>query len=162
MRTVLALAFSAIMLGAYCGAKAEPSFTGCYAEASAVGNFLSHDRSAAGGAGVGCDIAMRGIVIGASLKADAGTVDGLGAQARAGFLFNPSVLVYGLAELRSQDLKTFDTGQLRLGAGLELYSPIENMALFGELSHAAVGLATASRDDVAVRLGIRYRISLFK
>lgn len=133
-------------------------FTGCFVEASALGDFArSGDRQVTGGVGAGCDYALRGFVIGALGRFDFGSDTAAEIAGRAGLMLNPSVLAYGLAAWRFSDVAKYQDGQLLLGAGLETYIPIDRATLFVEGTTSAAKAGTATTEDITVRGGVRYR-----
>ena len=133
-------------------------FTGCFVEASGVGDFArSGDRQVTGGAGAGCDYALRGFVIGAIGRFDFGSDTAAEIAARAGIQLNPSVLAYGLAAWRFGDVTRYQDGQLLLGAGIETYIPVDRATIFVEGTTSAAKAGAASTDDITVRGGVRYR-----
>lgn len=133
-------------------------FTGCFVEASGSGNFAkAGDRQAVGGVGAGCDYALRGFVVGALARFDFNADTAAEIAGRAGLMLNPSVLAYGLAAWRFNDVAKYQDGQLLLGAGLETYIPIDRATLFVEGTTSAAKAGAASTEDITVRGGLRYR-----
>lgn len=140
-----------------------PSLARCYAETSVTGTFLRTDRVASYGIGGGCDATLANLVIGGGLRGD--WTDGAGIAvgsvfAKLGIAINNGATLYGLAEWKVPDWKIKDAGQLALGAGGELSLSIinPNLSLFAEGTVGAAKFgATATKDDVNTRLGLRYR-----
>lgn len=137
------------------------TLTRCFVEGAAVGTFLvAGDRQAHGSIGVGCDMAVSAVSIGASIRADLGDSRHLGLAARLGYAINPHVTAYGLAEWRIPDFEIANAGSLHLGAGLEsaVSNLVRGLSVFGEASVAAAKFGSAAtRDDVSTRAGLRYR-----
>jgi len=140
---------------------ANPNSTACYVETSVTGVFLRSDRQAQGGAGLGCDAKLYNMLIGGGLRADFADWRNTGSVfAKVGFYLNSATALYGLAEWKVPEWKVRDAGQLALGAGAELKLEIVNPQLWLFLEGTADATkfgATATKDDVTARTGIRFK-----
>lgn len=138
-----------------------PSRATCFVETSAAGVFLRDDRQAQGGAGVGCDAKLYQLLVGGGVRADFSGWRNTGSVfARVGVFINNGAVVYGLAEWKVPEWKVRDAGQLALGAGAELKLDIVHPGLwaFAEGTADATKFgATATKDDVTTRLGLRLK-----
>lgn len=134
---------------------------GCYAETSVAGTFLaSGPREATGGIGGGCDVALGKATLGAGIRADWLDLTSGSLFGKLGIAINPHASVYALAVWSVPDWKLTKAGQLQLGAGAELSlaSLVPNTSAFVEATSAVSKFGPlATRDDVIVRLGLRYR-----
>ena len=134
---------------------------GCYGEAAAAGQFLkAGDRQSAGVVGLGCDVSLDRIIVGGGLRARFGDADAGSLYARLGLAVNANLTVYGITELKSIDWKFKDTRQLQLGLGAETTAFSDQISVFveGTTSVAKFG-PLASRDDVEMMIGLRWRPS---
>lgn len=134
----------------------------CNVELSAAGTFLkAGPREASGGFGGGCDVIAANLLIGAGLRADFADWRNSGSLfAKIGLVLNSGAHLYGLAEWKVPEWKVKDAGQLHLGAGgelkLEIVNP--NLWIFTEGTIAATKFGPlATKDDIVVRTGARYR-----
>ena len=136
-----------------------PSLGGCYVETSAAGTFLAAgNRMAAGGIGFGCDTRLGLAVVGGGLRgdfADAGTAGTI--YGKLGLALNPHFHAYGLLAWTAPDWKVRNVGQLHLGAGVETSVLFNGLSGFIEGTTAVSKAGTSDRNDVVIRLGLRYR-----
>lgn len=135
--------------------------SGCFVETSVAGTFLREgSRDAQAGIGGGCDTKLGNAIVGAGIRADFMDLKSGSLFGKLGFLVNPSTSIYALASWSVPDWEIKNAGQLNLGAGSEMSiaNLVPNTSLFveGTTSVSKFGPA-ASRDDVSVRLGARYR-----
>lgn len=139
----------------------QSPLSGCYAETSVAGLFLAQgDRKAAGSIGLGCDARLDRVVIGGGFRADMGdsTATAGSAYLKLGLALNPHLHLYGLGAWVVPDWKIRDVGQLHLGAGVETSVLWNGVSAFVEGTTAVSKFgAAASRDDIVMRLGARYR-----
>lgn len=129
------------------------------------------------GFGGGCDLRYRRGVVGLLGRYEFSDVSaqvwdgklGLGNSwllgARAGFLVNPHVLVYGLAGVTGTELKldatNIDKRGLTLGAGIEI-DLTHHLSLTAEYNHTGLGKlqtdgAQIDADAHSIRLGLMWR-----
>ena len=147
------------------GAQAAHPLAGCYGEISASGQFLTPDRVATGAVGFGCDIVKLGLLqYGLAARydiAEDSTINAGSIIARAGFLLNPHVSLYPLIEWRVRDFKFASNGSAYLGVGLETTVVTDSLSAFVEGSTAVskFGAEAFSRDDIQVRVGLRWRLN---
>lgn len=189
MRRILAplLTASAIALLGVSPAAAGPS---CYVELGAGGALSSQRLDQAGASvtiagdgytgtiGLGCDYKLEQIVAGirgryevskisGNLMGDAWKAnDAWEVALRAGYLIQPSILLYGVAGLKGTEIDyagalNLDTKGLMFGGGLELEIS-KHLALYAEYNHVQYGGwhdagATLKPSTDAVMLGIRLR-----
>lgn len=174
MRKVAAIAAAALALAlpAQAADKGKPAtleqlisapgnpLAGCYVETSIAGTFLRSDREAQAGIGGGCDAILANLVIGGGIRADMADWRNTGSIfAKLGIKINNGATIYGLAEWKVPEWKVKDAGQLALGAGSELQLQLinPNLSIYAEGTFAATKFGTATKDDIATRLGLRYR-----
>lgn len=154
----LALAFTA------CNSKAQQAhpFAGCYGETSVAGTFLAQgSRDAQAGIGGGCDTKLGKALVGGGIRADFMDFKSGSLFAKLGLEINPHTSIYALGVYGIPDWKVKSSGQFSLGAGSELSitSLVPNTSLFVEGTTAISKFGPlATKDDVAVRLGARYRL----
>lgn len=147
------------------GPKAAHPLAGCYGEISASGQFLTPDRVATGAVGFGCDVVKLGLLqygVGARYDiAEDSAVNAGSIVFKAGFLLNPHVSIYPLIEWRVKDFKFASNGSAYLGAGVETTVVTDQLSAFAEASTAVskFGAEAYSRDDIQVRVGVRYRFN---
>jgi hypothetical protein len=137
----------------------QPALSGCFVETSATGTFLAAgNRTAAGGLGFGCDARLGLAVIGGGFRGDfaEAATSGTG-YAKLGLAINPHLHAYGLLAWVAPDWKLKNVGQLHLGAGLETSVLFNGLSGFAEGSTAVSKVGTSDRNDVLIRLGLRYR-----
>ena len=168
----------------------------CYGEVSAgktvtgsrlddpAGTVTIQADGLSGGIGMGCDLVLDRVVIGALARYDlqdvstafaASRIDAdamWSAAARAGVLINPGTLVYGLAgiagtEISYAGLLNVETRGLLYGAGLEIDLGVQNLALFAEWNHIAFGkqtdgASTLRPDSDVFRVGIKVKLQVLK
>lgn len=139
--------------------RAQPALRGCYVESGIAGTFLkAGPRQAQGSIGGGCDITAGLLTVGAGIRADWGDWTAGSLFAKAGLFVNPNMALYGLGEWRVRDWKVKDAGQLQLGAGVETTVFFSGLSAYAETTASVAKFGpAASRDDVLVRLGARYR-----
>lgn len=139
----------------------DPSKATCYVETSVAGTFLRDTREAQAGVGGGCDARLYNLIIGGGLRADlADWQNTASIFAKLGMVLNAGVHLYGTAEWKVPEFKLDKAGQLMLGAGTEVKLEIINpgLWLFTEAAVTAAKFGSAaSKDDVAVRSGLRLR-----
>lgn len=139
----------------------QPQSTTCYVETSVAGTFLRDTREAQAGVGGGCDARLYNLIIGGGLRADlADWQNTASIFAKLGMVLNAGVNLYGTAEWKVPEFKLDKAGQLMLGAGTEVKLEIINpgLWLFTEAAVTAAKFGSAaSKDDVAVRSGLRLR-----
>lgn len=184
----VAAAVATIIIGV-ATAHAGPS---CYLEGSAGGQLTSHKFDNAGGSvtiagngytggvGVGCDLALDKVLIGAVARYDLEHVktkfapDAILSQdaawtvaARAGIRPQEAILVYGMVGLTGTDFKAGDFKLSRqgtvFGGGLELEMS-RHFAIFAEYNRTLYGAWTDGTDSLkpatdAIRLGGKFRFS---
>lgn len=147
------------------GPKAAHPLAGCFAGISASGQFLTPDRVATGAVELGCDLVKAGLFqIGMATRYDLAENSSVNAGSiamRAGFLLNPHVSLYGLTEWRVKDFKFASNGSAYLGAGVETTVVTDQLSAFAEASTSVskFGAEAYSRDDIQVRVGVRYRFN---
>ena len=147
------------------GAQPAHPLAGCYGELSASGQFLTPDRVATGAVGFGCDIVKLGLLqYGLAARYDIAEDSNINAGsiiARAGFLLNPHVSIYPLIEWRVKDLKFASNGSAYLGAGVETTVVSDSLSAFAEASTSVskFGAQAFFRDDIQVRVGLRWRLN---
>lgn len=191
MRRILAplLTASAIASLGVSPAAAGPS---CYAELGAGGALSQQKLDQAGASvtiagdgytgaiGLGCDYKLEQIVAGIRARYEASKISGslMGdawkantswdVALRAGYLVQPSILLYGVAGLKGTEidyagLTSLDTKGLMYGGGLELELS-QHIAVFAEYNHTQFGGwhdggATLKPSTDAVMLGVRLRFN---
>lgn len=136
-----------------------PSLGGCFVETSATGTFLAvGNRMAAGGFGFGCDTRQGLAVVGAGFRGDfmAGGTAG-SAYGKIGLALNPHLHAYGLLAWVAPDWKLRNVGQLHVGAGVETSVLFNGLSGFAEGTTAVSSIGASEKNDVLIRLGLRYR-----
>lgn len=148
-----------ILATATVAVRADTTLSRCYVETSVAGTFLrAGDREATGSIGGGCDFAVNDMVLGAGIRGDFGDIQSGAAFVKLGYALNPHLTAYGLAAWVVPEWKIKDAGALHLGAGAETsVQAIKGLSLFAEASAAAAKTGTATRDDVLIRGGLRFR-----
>lgn len=139
--------------------KAKP-LSGCYADISTAGTFLAQgDRLATAALGAGCTTSVAGVIIvGGGFRADFGSFTSGSFYGRVGVKPNLNLDVYGLAEWRAPDFKLANTGALYLGGGVETTLFSNNVSGFVEGTSSVAKMGSATKDDMTVRIGLRYWI----
>lgn len=160
MRNISLIA-AALMLAAPAHADEMPSLKGCFAETSVAGTFLAAgSRDAQAGVGGGCDTIIGNMIVGAGVRADFMDFKSGSLFGKFGVMLNPLASVYALAAWSVPDWKIKQAGQLQLGAGAELSitSLLPSTSVFVEAATSISKFGpAATKDDVIVRLGARYR-----
>ena len=137
----------------------QPALSGCFVETSATGTFLAAgNRKAAGGVGFGCDTRLGLAVIGGGFRGDFAEAATAGtAYGKLGLALNPHLHAYGLLAWLAPDWKLKNVGQLHVGAGVETSVLFNGLSGFAEGSTSIAKAGISERNDVLIRLGLRYR-----
>lgn len=164
LRTGLALLALAVLalavLASAVMASDKPALRGCFIEGSASGQLLHDDRKAVGGLGLGCDVAISKVILGAVLRGDMGETKSGELAGRVGFLVNPSLLLYGSAAWIAKDYEFAENGTAFLGAGAETELFFKNLSVGVEGMHAVskFGKEAIEVDDTRIRVYGRFRL----
>lgn len=164
MKSLVALIAASAMLALSPIASADglPGTTvlkGCYLEAGASGQFLAAgERQSVGSVGLGCDVNLDKIIVGGGVRARFGDADAGSLYGRLGLAINANLMVYAIADLKSNDWKVKDNRQLQLGFGAETTAFSEQVSVFVEGTTAVAKFGPlAAKDDIEFMIGLRWR-----
>lgn len=159
---LIAAAFCFIMALAVASVRADdkPVFKGCFLEGSASGQLLHDDRKAVGGLGLGCDVAISKVILGAVLRGDMGEVKSGEIAGRIGFSLNPHLMLYGTTALVAKNYEFAENGTWFMGLGAETTALIDQLSIGVEGTHAVskFGSEAFNVDDSRIRMYGRYRL----
>lgn len=164
LRTGLALlalaALALAVLASAVMADDKPVFKGCFLEGSASGQLLHDDRKAVGGLGLGCDVAISKVILGAVLRGDMGETKSGEIAGRVGFALNPHLMLYGVGAWVAQDYEFAENGAWFMGLGAETTALVDQLSIGIEGTHAVskFGSEAFDVDDSRIRMYGRYRL----
>lgn len=133
----------------------------CHVQASAAGTFLRDNREALFGAGLGCDVILANMILGAGVRAEFADFRNTSSVfAKLGLVVNSGANIYLLASWNVEDLRANKAGQGRFGAGAEMKMEFISPGLWvfaeGEAPFTKFGPGF-EKDEINVRTGIRIK-----